>query len=1024
MAPVGGEPKRRATTMERQEMATEAELLSIFNAAVAEDAEMSVLLAAIEQHAAEILEAPDFALYDTFPDGLGRQGAVATGVKEVAKLFGGYTFASFSDVKAALTLHVNTEFNKQSFIQALDAATDVASMVVALEGTLASVNADRQALIASWSTSDLEAVTARVAELRADDYTLVLKAISDRIASNPAFIEDLAESLLEARATGDGHFFGVVEIIGAMDAANDAINYAPVVAGETDYSVEEDGSVSDVIGGSDVDGDELEYALADDGAPAHGTVTFSDGRFTYTPAANFNGTDTFTVVISDGDLSIEKTFNITITAVNDAPTVDAATATFTTSRNTALTEDVGASDADSDTLNYAIKDGAAPTKGTVTFEGGQFTYTPADDATGSDTFTIVVTDGNGGSIEKAVTINFSANSGPVVDAATATVTTDEDNALTAAVGASDVDGDTLTYAVKTGAGPSKGAVTFADDQFTYTPTANANGQDTFTVVVSDGLATVEKTFTVNITPVNDAPIVDSATATFTTRERSPVSGAINASDVDLDTLQYAVKSGSEPQQGTVTFAEGRFTYTPANNATGSDSFTVVVSDGNGGSVEKVFTINLTANRAPTVDKPTDTLATNEDVALTADVGASDLDEDVLTYTVKTGAGPAKGAVTFADGKFTYTPAANANGTDMFTVVVSDGVASVEKTFTINVTAVNDAPVANANTTFTTNEDVQLVADIGVTDVDGDTLTYALKAGGAPTKGTVAFKDGKFTYVPGANLNGSDKFTVVVSDGHGGSVEKTISININPVNDAPSDIRLSNSSVAENSAKGTLVGALSALDIDGDAAFTYALVDDAGGRFAIQGGNLVVADGTRLDFEQASSHMVSVRVNDAGGLSFIKALKVSLTDVLNETFIGTAGNNVFVGGAGNDKFMAGVGKNVLTGGAGKDTFVFDAKLAKGKNVTKVTDFKVKQDKIALDASVFKKIGKGSEAKPGKLKKDFFSFSNAVDDQTPQIVYNKKNGALSYDADGVGSKAAVQFATLSKNLKLAATDFLIV
>jgi VCBS repeat-containing protein len=822
-------------------MATDAELLAIFNAAVAEDADIGTLIGVIEAHAAEILEADDLANYDALPDGGGRQGAVADGVKEIAELFGDFTFTTVADIKAALTLHVTMEFNKQSFIQALDGATDIASMVGAIESTLGIVNNDRQALIEDWGTSDIDAVKDRVAELQADEYTLVLKAISARIAANPAFIEDLAEDLLEARATGDGHFFGVTEIIGALDAANDAINYAPTVDGETAFTTDEDMAVGGDIGASDVDGDSLSYTVKDGAGPTKGAVTFADGKFTYTPAANANGADTFTVVVDDGNGgSVEQTFTITITPANDAPMVDAATAAFTTNEGTALVREIGASD---------------------------------------------------------------------------------------------VDGDDLTYMVKTDAAPTKGAVTFADGKFTYTPAANANGTDTFTVVVSDGTESVEKTFTITINPVNTPPVVDAPTATFTT---------------------------------------------------------------------------------------------DEDTAIVKDVGATDVETTVenLIYTVKTGAGPAKGAVTFAGGKFTYTPTANANGNDTFTVVISDGVASVEKTFTINITPANDTPIADAKTTFAMNEDSRLMADIGVTDIDGDTLTYALKEGAAPSKGAVTFEGGKFTYIPTANINGTDKFTVVASDGHGGTVEKTFTINIAAVNDAPSDVRLSNATVAENAANGTVVGALSALDLDGDAAFSYTLVDNAGGRFAIQNGNLTVANGTLLDYEQANGHTISVRVNDAGGMSFVKTFKVSLTDVLNESVVGSTQADVLVGGTGNDKLVGKAGKNTLTGGAGKDMFIFDAKLDKKNNITKVTDFTVKQDKIALDASIFKKIGKGTEAKPGKLKDDFFTIGKKATDDHAQIIYDNKKGTLSYDVDGTGSKAAVQFATLATKLKISEKDFLIV
>ena len=106
--------------------------------------------------------------------------------------------------------------------------------------------------------------------------------------------------------------------------------------------------------------------------------------------------------------------------------------------------------------------------------------------------------------------------------------------------------------------------------------------------------------------------------------------------------------------------------------------------------------------------------------------------------------------------------------------------------------------------------------------------------------------------------------------------------------APTDIALSPASVAENSANGTVVGALSDTDTDPGDSATYTLTDDSGGRFAISGNNLVVADGTKLDFETATSHQVTVRVTDGAGFIFDKAISIGVTNV-NEAPVATNGS---------------------------------------------------------------------------------------------------------------------------------------
>jgi hypothetical protein len=185
---------------------------------------------------------------------------------------------------------------------------------------------------------------------------------------------------------------------------------------------------------------------------------------------------------------------------------------------------------------------------------------------------------------------------------------------------------------------------------------------------------------------------------------------------------------------------------------------------------------------------------NEDTPSTAlAIGATDADGDRLGYSL--GALPAKGAVSFdqAAGTFGYTPHANVNGSDIFSIVVSDGRGgTAQQAVMVTITAVNDTPVAAATNSVITGEDTPSAAvAIGATDVDGDTLSYSVKAGAAPANGTVSFNQaaGTLVYTPNANVNGSDAFTIVVSDGRGGTTEQAVTVTINPVYDAPTVVKI-------------------------------------------------------------------------------------------------------------------------------------------------------------------------------------------------------------------------------------------
>ena len=165
---------------------------------------------------------------------------------------------------------------------------------------------------------------------------------------------------------------------------------------------------------------------------------------------------------------------------------------------------------------------------------------------------------------------------------------------------------------------------------------------------------------------------------------------------------------------------------------------------------------------------------------------------------------------------------------------------------------------------------------------------------------------------------------------------------------------------------------------------------------------------------------------AVALNLIATGKANITLVGNavaNTIKGNAGKNVLKGLSGNDKLWGGLGNDTLYGGTGKDVFVFSTKPNKKTNLDKIADFNVKDDTVWLDNKVFTKLGKGTELKPGKLNKAFFTIGDKAKDTNDYLIYDNKKGALYYDVDGSGSKAAVEIAILKKGLKMSAADFMV-
>ena len=141
---------------------------------------------------------------------------------------------------------------------------------------------------------------------------------------------------------------------------------------------------------------------------------------------------------------------------------------------------------------------------------------------------------------------------------------------------------------------------------------------------------------------------------------------------------------------------------------------------------------------------------------------------------------------------------------------------------------------------------------------------------------------------------------------------------------------------------------------------------------------------------------------------------------NDRLYGQNGNDRLYGEDGNDLLYGGVGKDTLTGGTGKDRFVFDTALNASTNVDSITDFTHGEDKIQLKQSIFAKLNTGTLSAA-----NFRANTNGLTgDSNDYILYNTRTGALLYDADGNGSGAAIQFATLTnKPQNLTASDFIV-
>lgn len=563
-----------------------------------------------------------------------------------------------------------------------------------------------------------------------------------------------------------------------------------------------------------------------------GLAGSADDLLLYTPKAGFEdffGTVVFSYTMTDdkpGSIPVTAIVTLTVTNVNDAP-VAVDDSYFIDEDTTLIVPGSGnldtliANDEDVDGDNLSVTVTQLPTNGTLSWNpNGSFTYTPNSNYNGVDEFSYTVSDGVITSNVATVSIFIAAvNDAPVgvVDS----YTTLEDTTLnvngtiafpSVLANDTDVENDPLTADLLTTT--TRGTLTFneADGTFTYVPTLNLNGPDSFTYRAFDGdKYSAPVTVTINVTPVNDAPTA--TTDNYVVEERATLTvAAPGVLGNDVDTVEgspLTAQLQSSTSNGTLNFnANGSFTYTPNNGFLGTDSFTYRASDGTAFSAITTVNILVTDVNDPPTANP-DSYTTAEDTALIVPGAgllptllANDTDPESVNTSLTTllVSGPTSGSLTLnGNGTFTYTPATNFNGTATFTYRVSDGVLfSPPTTVTITVTPVNDAPVV-------TNKSILAVKDIADqdfiivtaadTDVENNNLTVVglsttnvVSASNSITTiagGTVTISGTKgILYTPAAGYEGPDSFFYTVSDG---TAQVVAQVNVSVVSFRTTDV---------------------------------------------------------------------------------------------------------------------------------------------------------------------------------------------------------------------------------------------
>ncbi len=357
----------------------------------------------------------------------------------------------------------------------------------------------------------------------------------------------------------EGFTYSVRDSDGSLKTAHVSVSVNPVndppVANDDAQVVDEDAVNAPLrlLGNdTDVDGDNLTVTSVT--GVANGTVThLPNGDWGYTPTANYNGPETLTYTVSDGNGGISTaTASLTVQPVNDAPVARPDTATMAEDSGT-ITLNMLSNDTDAENDPLVVTSVTGAAHGTVAQpSGGVFTYTPNADYNGLETLTYTVSDLHGGTDSSTVRITVTpVNDAPIANDGAVTAAEDAVNVpLQLIANDTDVDGDTLTAtSVST---PAHGTVTQqSGGGWTYTPDANWNGVETLSYTISDGNGgTDTANVTITITPVNDAPVANADTFSIA-EDSGPLALNVTTNDTDVDGDTLTVTSVTGAAHGTI-----------------------------------------------------------------------------------------------------------------------------------------------------------------------------------------------------------------------------------------------------------------------------------------------------------------------------------------------------------------------------------------------------------------------------------------------------------------------------------------
>jgi hypothetical protein len=697
-------------------------------------------------------------------------------------------------------------------------------------------------------------------------------------------------------------------------------NDPPVAISLDNASVYENNAPGSVVGNltaSDPNtGDSINFTLAGGaGDTDNASFSISGQQLRLGITADYETKSSYSVRIRATDqdgLYYEQEFTVSILNVNEAPT-DIELSKDSIEENspigtiigtlTAIDPDIG------DTHQFALVAGAGDTdNGRFTIDGNalKLAFVPDYETKNSYSIRIEASDGENLTFEKQFTITILDGNDEPTDISITSESIPENTPIgieLATLSTTDPNGGSFVYTLVAGDGSTD------NDSFQITGNSlsmlvipDYETKNTYEIRIrttDEGGLYFEKAFTISVTDVNENP-TDIQLSYNRIPENSPwdtVIGILTATDPDAgSSFSYSLVSGVGSSDndfftisGNSLRSAGVFDY----ESKASYNIRIRVTDNGGLQYEKTFTISVEdVNEAPTFL----TLSNSEVEENTPSgsvvgtlTGTDPDDGAVLSYSLVAGAGDTDNDSFTIEGnalKLAIVPDYETKSSYSIRVAVSDGEFSYERQFTITITDGDEPPTDIALSADSVAENTavgSLVAALSAVDEDSSSFTYTLVAGAGSTDNaafTITGNELRLAEVPDYETKASYQIRIKVTDNTGLSYEEQFTISVEDVNEAPSDITLTNARIAENSAIGTVIGSLVGVDEDSSDTLTYTLTggtgDEDNNSFTITGD--VLKSAVIFDYEAKNTYSIRVRVTDAGGLYYEKSFTISVTDV--------------------------------------------------------------------------------------------------------------------------------------------------